>query len=79
MFFRTHNIAKSLNLIPSKNVKFLAVVINSAGGSPGQCHIISKKLEAYSRNTGIPIYTFAEDMATSGGYFLLSCGSTIED
>jgi signal peptide peptidase SppA len=74
---QTHSVTKSLNLIPTKNVKFLAVVINSAGGSPGQCHIISKKLEAYSKNTGIPIYTFAEDLATSGGYFLLSCGEKV--
>jgi len=74
---QTHNVSKSLNLIPSKNVKFLAVVINSAGGSPGQCHIISKKLEAYSKNNGVPIYTFAEDLATSGGYFLLSCGEKV--
>jgi len=74
---QTYNVSKSLRLVPTRNVKFLAVLINSAGGSPGQCHIIAKKLEAYSKNTGVPIYTFAEDQATSGGYFVLCSGEKV--
>ena len=57
-----------------KSAKALAVVINSNGGEPAQCHIITQKLKSFSAKNNIPIYTFAEDFATSGGFYILSIG-----
>jgi len=73
----TYNFAKALGSVPKKNLKFLAILVNSAGGAPAQCHIISKKLKSISQEKNVPIYTFAEDQATSGGYYLLSCGDKV--
>jgi ClpP class serine protease len=68
-------IEASLQSISSAKMKALAVVINSMGGSPTQCDIISNKLLHFSKNHHIPLYTFAEDFALSGGYYLLSIGT----
>jgi len=45
------------------------------GGSPTQCQIITDKLMSFSGKHGVPLLTFAEDIAASGGYFLLCIGS----
>lgn len=49
--------------------------MNSAGGAPAQCHIAVQKLQQWSQEKNIPIYTFAEEQATSGGYYVLACGT----
>lgn len=72
---RADHCQKSLDLIKkSKRVKALAVVINSPGGSPVQSLIICDKLRYFCQERKIPLYTFAEDLAASGGYFFLCIG-----
>lgn len=58
----------------SKESVALAVLIDSPGGSPAYSHNIYRKLRLYHENTGKPVYTFAEELAASGGYFILSAG-----
>lgn len=52
----------------------IAVTINSPGGSPVQSDIIGSKIETLAKDKGILLYTFAESMAASGGYWLLCIG-----
>ncbi len=59
------------------NVKALALVINSPGGSPAQCSLISSQIRALSEEKDIPVYAFVEDVAASGGYWLSCCGDKI--
>lgn len=51
-----------------------AISINSPGGSPVQSELIYNTITKLSRETNIPVFTFAEDVAASGGYFLLCAG-----
>lgn len=51
-----------------------AVAINSPGGSPVQSELIFGLIRRLSKSTGIPVYTFAEDVAASGGYWLMCAG-----
>ena len=55
-------------------MKALAVVVNSPGGLPVQSDLICQKLVDYTKKKHIPLYTFAEDYAASGGYFILAIG-----
>lgn len=61
-------------------VKKLAAVllnINSPGGSPVQSELIAKRIISLSKKTGIPVYSFVEDVAASGGYWLACAGNEI--
>lgn len=49
-----------------------AIAINSPGGSPVQAELIHDMIKRLSRQTGIPVFTFAEDVAASGACFLFS-------
>jgi signal peptide peptidase SppA len=63
-----------------KNAKAIAIIINSPGGSPVQSELICKKISQLSKEIGkspIPIYSFCEDVAASGGYFLATMGKEI--
>lgn len=52
----------------------VALIINSPGGSPVQSALISNRIRYLSKKHNIPTLAFAEDMAASGGYWLLcSC------
>lgn len=51
-----------------------AISINSPGGAPAQAELIASAIEQLSKKTGIKVYTFAEDVAASGGYWLLASG-----
>ena len=52
-----------------------AIVVNSPGGSPVQAELINDMVRSLSKETGIPTFTFAEDVAASGGYWLMMSGS----
>ena len=62
-----------------KNLKCLAIIINSPGGSPVQSELIAKKITNIAKNykTKLPIITFCEDVAASGGYWLACMGEKI--
>mmetsp|Transcript_78911 Transcript_78911/g.92234 ORF Transcript_78911/g.92234 Transcript_78911/m.92234 type:complete len:284 (-) Transcript_78911:300-1151(-) len=74
---QVYNFTKSLQNVSKDRTQCLAVLVNSVGGAPGQCHILAQKLKIFSENTNIPVYTFAEDAATSGGFYILAAGDKI--
>lgn len=55
------------------NLKAVALVVNSPGGSPVQSSLIHKRIRDLAKEKDIPVTTFAEDVAASGGYWL-ACG-----
>ncbi len=60
-----------------KNIKAVAININSPGGSPVQSELIYNYIRELSDKHKVPTYTFAQDVAASGGYFLLIAGDEI--
>ena len=61
----------------TKNVKAVALNINSPGGSPVQSELIYNYIRELSAEKKIPVYTFAQDVAASGGYWLLMAGDEV--
>lgn len=59
------------------NLKAVALVINSPGGSPVQSNLIYKRIRSFADEKGIPVFTFTEDVAASGGYWLALAGDEI--
>lgn len=55
-------------------LKAVAISVNSPGGSPVQSELIYNYIRNLADNKKIPVYTFAEDVAASGGYWLLCAG-----
>ena len=53
-----------------KKASAIAVTINSPGGSPVQCALISERIIQLSKKHDVPVYSFIEDIAASGGYWL---------
>lgn len=58
-------------------VKAVAINVNSPGGSPVQSELIFDYIREISQEKKIPVYTFAQDLAASGGYFILLAGDEI--
>lgn len=58
-------------------LKAVALNINSPGGSPVQSELIYNYIRELSEEKKIPVYTFAQDVAASGGYWLLLSGDEI--
>lgn len=57
-----------------RDVKAVALSINSPGGSPVQSSLIYKRIRALATEKNLPVYAFAEDVAASGGY-MLACAA----
>lgn len=60
-----------------KNIKAVILNINSPGGSPVQSELIAKRVMQLSKKKNIPVISFVEDIAASGGYWLACAGSEI--
>ena len=60
-----------------KNLKAVALQINSPGGSPVQSEMISKRIRDLSEEKNIPVLAFVEDVAASGGYWLACAADEI--
>jgi ClpP class serine protease len=60
-----------------KNIVAVALTINSPGGSAVHSSIAGNKLFYLSRQLKVPFFTFAENLAASGGYWLLCTGNLI--
>lgn len=60
-----------------KKPQAVALVVNSPGGSPVQSSLIAARIRRLAGETGIPVYTFVEDVAASGGYWLACAGDQI--
>jgi signal peptide peptidase SppA len=72
----------SLNVViekafTGKNIKAVAININSPGGSPVQSELIAKRIAQLSKKKDIPVIAFIEDMAASGGYWIACAASEI--
>lgn len=59
--------------------KFVAVClcINSPGGSPSQSDLIARRIRQLADEKKIPVISFVEDVAASGGYWLACAGDRI--
>ena len=68
------NIDKAFEL---PQLKAVALAINSPGGSPVQTELIYKYIRRLATEKKISIYSFAEDVAASGGYWLACVGDEI--
>lgn len=60
-----------------KRLRAVFLSINSPGGQPVQCELISSYIGDRVREKKVPIYSFVEDVAASGGYWLACCGDKI--
>ncbi len=54
----------------ARRVQAVALVINSPGGSPAQCALITARIRHLASRHDIPVCAFVEDIAASGGYWL---------
>src|SRR5260370_12720401 len=60
-----------------KNLKAVALTINSPGGSATQSSLIAKRIRALAAEKAVPVLAFVEDVAASGGYWLATAGDEI--
>ena len=58
-------------------LKAVVLIVNSPGGSPVQSLLISNRIRSLADEKKIPVLAFAEDVAASGGYWLLSSADQI--
>src|ERR1700719_4486208 len=71
-------VAKTLERAFSmENAKAVAVVINSAGGSPVQSRQIYLRIRQLAAEKKLPVLVFVEDVAASGGYMIACAGDEI--
>lgn len=59
------------------NLKALALIINSPGGSPAQSSLIGHQIRTLSEEKKVPVFAFVEDVAASGGYWLACAADEI--
>lgn len=59
------------------NLKAVALVVNSPGGSPVQSALIYNLIRDAALEKDVPVIAFAEDVCASGGYWLACAGEEI--
>jgi len=57
-----------------RNIRAVALSINSPGGSAVQAHLIFKRIRALADEKKLPVIAFVEDVAASGGY-MIACAA----
>jgi len=60
-----------------KNLKAVCLAISSPGGMPVQAELIAARIMQLSVEKKVPVYSFVEDVAASGGYWLACAGEEI--
>ena len=60
-----------------RNLKAVALAVNSPGGSPVQSALIAGRIRQWAREKEIPVVAFCEDVAASGGYWLACAADEI--
>ena len=60
-----------------KKAKYVAISVNSPGGSPVQSHLIFSYIRQLADKKKIKVLIFAEDVAASGGYLISCAGDEI--
>jgi serine protease SohB len=69
------NVARALERAFSmRNIKAVALSINSPGGSAVQSHLIYRRIRALADENKVPVIAFVEDVAASGGY-MIACAA----
>ena len=53
-----------------RNLKAVAIAVNSPGGSPAQSSLLCRRIRQLAEEKELPVVAFAEDIAASGGYWL---------
>lgn len=80
-FRNSVNLANTARLLAQAfgiyGVKAVALAINSPGGSPVQSALIMQRVRDLAGEKNVPVLTFAEDVAASGGYMLALAGDEI--
>lgn len=61
----------------TKRAAAVALLINSPGGSPVQSAVIASRIRELARKNDVPVISFVEDVAASGGYWLACAGDQI--
>tara|TARA_B100000886_G_scaffold202891_1_gene140161 strand:+ start:8665 stop:9471 length:807 start_codon:yes stop_codon:yes gene_type:complete len=61
----------------TKKLSAVAISINSPGGSPVQSKLIYSLIRRLAKEKKVKVFTFAEDVAASGGYMLACAGDEI--
>lgn len=59
------------------DLKAVAIVINSPGGSPAQSQLLGDHIRRLADKKDVPVYAFIEDVAASGGYWLACAADEI--
>jgi serine protease SohB len=57
-----------------RNIKAVALLINSPGGAAAQSHLIYRRIRALADEKKVPVIAFVEDVAASGGY-MIACAA----
>ena len=60
-----------------RGIKAVALAVNSPGGSAVQSSLICRRIRALAEEKKVPVYSFAEDVAASGGYWLACAGDEV--
>ena len=60
-----------------KKLAAVALVVNSPGGSAVQSSLIAGRIRALADEKDVPVFSFVEDVAASGGYWLACAGDEI--
>ena len=68
------NIEDAFNVSKAQAV---CLLIDSPGGSPVQSEMIASRIIELSKEKEIPVYSFVQDIAASGGYWLACAGEEI--
>src|SRR6476661_356419 len=69
------NVARLLErAFAMRNIRAVALSINSPGGSAAQSHLIFKRIRALADEKKLPVIAFVEDVAASGGY-MIACAA----
>lgn len=55
----------------------VALSINSPGGSPTQSSLIAARIRRLADEKGVKVYSFVEDVAASGGYYIACAADEI--
>ena len=64
-------------LFDNSQLKAVALIINSPGGSPVQSALIAKRIRDLADEKNLPVIAFCEDIAASGGYWLACAADEI--
>ncbi|KAK9819748.1 hypothetical protein WJX72_001873 [[Myrmecia] bisecta] len=62
---------------PLLKQRAVAIAINSPGGAAAQADLLHRAIRSHAEKTRLPVYTFTEDVAASGGYWLMCAGDKI--